>query len=90
MTPFLVATANGLHALATVVFVGYYLLLSLLYLPALTKPEAGAARRLAKSQSAAARGCMSPCSSSPSLVSISHSLTRTIWGSATSATPGRS
>jgi uncharacterized membrane protein len=41
MTPFLVATANGLHALATVVFVGYYLLLSLLYLPALSRPEAG-------------------------------------------------
>jgi uncharacterized membrane protein len=41
MTPFLVATANGLHALTTVIFVGYYLLLSLLYLPALAKPDRG-------------------------------------------------
>lgn len=41
MTPFLIATANTLHALATVIFVGYYLLLSLLYLPALAKPEMG-------------------------------------------------
>jgi uncharacterized membrane protein len=41
MTQLLVATANALHALASVVFVGYYLLLSLLYLPALAKPENG-------------------------------------------------
>jgi uncharacterized membrane protein len=41
MTQLLIATANTLHALATVVFVGYYLLLSLLYLPVLAKPEAG-------------------------------------------------
>jgi uncharacterized membrane protein len=41
MTQLLIATANGLHALATVVFVGYYLTLSLLYLPALAKPEMG-------------------------------------------------
>lgn len=48
MTPFLVATANGLHALATVIFVGYYLLLSLLYLPALTRPEAGGGAALSE------------------------------------------
>ena len=41
MTSFLIATADGLHALATIVFVGYYLLLSLLYLPVLAKPEIG-------------------------------------------------
>jgi len=41
MTQFIVATANSLHALATVVFVGYYLLLTLIYLPALAKPETG-------------------------------------------------
>jgi uncharacterized membrane protein len=41
MTPFLVAIANALHTLAVVVFVGYYLLLSLVYLPALAAPEAG-------------------------------------------------
>jgi len=41
MTSFLIAIANSLHALATVIFVGYYLLLSLLYLPALAKPEMG-------------------------------------------------
>jgi uncharacterized membrane protein len=41
MTSFLVATANSLHTLATIIFVGYYLLLSLLYLPTLAKPEMG-------------------------------------------------
>ena len=45
MTQLFSATANALHALATVVFVGYYLLFSLLYLPVLAKPdmEGGAA-----------------------------------------------
>ena len=41
MTQLFIATANALHALATVVFVGYYLLLSLLYLPVLAKPDMG-------------------------------------------------
>jgi uncharacterized membrane protein len=41
MTQLFVATANGLHTLATVIFVGYYLLLSLLYLPVLAKAEMG-------------------------------------------------
>jgi len=41
MTPLLVATATALHGLATVVFIGYYLLLSLLYLPVLAKSESG-------------------------------------------------
>jgi uncharacterized membrane protein len=40
MTQLIIATANGLHALATVIFVGFYLTLSLLYLPALAKPGA--------------------------------------------------
>ena len=39
MTPFLIATANGIHALAIIVFVGYYLLLSGLFLPALAGTE---------------------------------------------------
>jgi uncharacterized membrane protein len=46
MTPFLVATANALHALASVIFVGYYLLLTLIYLPALAGPEAGSGAAL--------------------------------------------
>jgi len=41
MIPLLVATATGLHVLATVVFIGYYLLLSLIYLPVLAKPDMG-------------------------------------------------
>jgi uncharacterized membrane protein len=41
MTQLLIATANLLHALATVVFVGFYLLLSLLYLPVLATPGMG-------------------------------------------------
>ena len=41
MTQLLIATANSLHALATVVLVGFYLLLSLLYLPVLAKPDMG-------------------------------------------------
>jgi len=39
MTSFLVAAANGIHALAIVLFVGYFLLLSLLFVPALAVPE---------------------------------------------------
>lgn len=41
MTPLLITTATSLHALATIVFIGHYLLLYLLYLPALAKPDAG-------------------------------------------------
>lgn len=41
MTPIFVAIATVLHALATVVFIGYYLLLSLLFLPVLGKPDKG-------------------------------------------------
>jgi uncharacterized membrane protein len=39
----LFAAANWLHALATVVFVGHYLLLPLIYLPVLTKERADGA-----------------------------------------------
>lgn len=42
MTSLLVATATALHALATVVFIGYYLLLLLVFLPALATPGTGA------------------------------------------------
>ena len=37
MTPILIAFSMWLHALATVVFIGHYVLLSLMYLPALEK-----------------------------------------------------
>jgi uncharacterized membrane protein len=35
----LIATANALHALASVIFVGFYLILSLICLPVLARPE---------------------------------------------------
>lgn len=35
MTPILIALSNWLHALATVIFIGHFVLLALLYLPAL-------------------------------------------------------
>ncbi len=37
MSPFLVALSTGLHVLATVVFVGYYLFTGLIYLPVLRR-----------------------------------------------------
>jgi len=43
MSQILVGLFFWLHALATVIFVGHYLLLSLIYLPALTKDQAGGA-----------------------------------------------
>lgn len=39
MSQILVALSFWIHALATAVFIGYYLLLSLIYLPVLTKQE---------------------------------------------------
>lgn len=42
MTQFLIAASNALHTLAAFIFIGHYLLLSLIYLPALTNPDAGA------------------------------------------------
>jgi len=42
MSPFLVACSVWLHALATVVFIGYYVLLALVYLPALDNSPASA------------------------------------------------
>lgn len=41
MTPLLLAAATALHALATIVFIGHYLLLSLLYLPVLATADTG-------------------------------------------------
>lgn len=41
MTPLLLAAATALHALATVVFIGHYLLLALLYLPVLATADTG-------------------------------------------------
>lgn len=43
MTPILIALSTWLHAVATVVFIGYYLLLALIYLPVLSKTENGTA-----------------------------------------------
>ena len=36
MTQLLIATSTTLHALALIVFIGHYLLMSLIYLPSLT------------------------------------------------------
>jgi uncharacterized membrane protein len=41
MTESLLALTNGLHTLAAVVFVGYFVLLSMLFLPILAGAEAG-------------------------------------------------
>ena len=41
MTNILLAFSTWLHTLATVVFIGHYLLLAIVYLPALSKQEAG-------------------------------------------------
>lgn len=46
MTPIIIAACNALHALAALIFIGHYLLLSLLYLPVLTKVEAGGGKAL--------------------------------------------
>jgi len=43
MTSILIALSNWLHALATVVFIGHFVLLALFYLPALSKTGNGAA-----------------------------------------------
>jgi uncharacterized membrane protein len=43
MTTILIALSNWLHALATVIFVGYFVLLALIYLPALSKDGKGSA-----------------------------------------------
>ena len=60
MTPLLVATATALHALATVVFIGYYLLLSMLYLPVLAKSEfGGGASLLERCAGDSSRACRS-------------------------------
>ncbi len=43
MAQILVALSYWLHALATVVFIGHFVLLAAIYLPALTKAQTGAA-----------------------------------------------
>lgn len=46
MTPILVAACDVLHALAALVFIGHYILLSLLYLPVLSRGDVGAGKAL--------------------------------------------
>jgi len=41
MSQLLLATSTTLHALAMIVFIGHYLLMSLIYLPALSNVDAG-------------------------------------------------
>ena len=41
MSQLLLATSTTLHALAMIVFIGHYLLMSLIYLPALSKLDNG-------------------------------------------------
>jgi len=48
MTQFLIPFSNVLHTLATVIFIGHYLLLSLLYLPVLSKLEQGGTAALSE------------------------------------------
>jgi uncharacterized membrane protein len=48
MSQFLIPLSNVLHTLATVIFIGHYLLLSLLYLPVLTKMEQGGTAALSE------------------------------------------
>ncbi len=48
MPQILIPLSNVLHTLATVIFIGYYLLLSLLYLPVLSKMEQGGAAALSE------------------------------------------
>ena len=43
MTPILISLSYWIHALATVIFVGHYLLLALIYLPVLSKDGNGLA-----------------------------------------------
>jgi len=43
MTQILIPLSNWLHALATVIFIGYFVLLALIFLPALSRDENSAA-----------------------------------------------
>ena len=43
MTQILIALSTWLHAMATVIFIGYYVLLALIFLPVLSKAENGTA-----------------------------------------------
>jgi len=43
MTQILIALSTWLHAMATVIFIGYYVLLALIFLPVLSKTENGTA-----------------------------------------------
>jgi uncharacterized membrane protein len=48
MSQILIALSEWLHAIATVVFVGYFLLLALIYLPALSKNDGTALSEISK------------------------------------------
>ena len=48
MSQFLIPLSNVFHTLATVIFIGHYLLLSLLYFPVLIKMEQGGAPALSE------------------------------------------
>lgn len=50
MPQIVVAISFWLHALATVVFIGHHLLLSLIYLPVLSKKESGSGSEVALSE----------------------------------------
>ena len=50
MSQILISLSVWLHALATVIFIGHYLLLALVYLPVLAKNEKGDERRAALSE----------------------------------------
>src|SRR5512137_2234472 len=56
MSPFLLALSNWLHALATIVFIGYYLFTGMIYLPVLERQmQANALRGLLEQISARLR-----------------------------------
>lgn len=50
MPQILIAISNWLHALATVIFIGHFVLLSLIFLPVLTMDEYGSSGRAALSE----------------------------------------
>ena len=58
MQQILVALSLWLHAIGTLILIGHYFLLSVIYLPVL---ERGAEFFSDRSRSAADHGCMPPC-----------------------------
>ena len=67
MEQLLLSLSYWLHSLATVVFIGYFVLLAVIVLPVLAKPENGPVLSQI-SRNAAAGGCTEPCSFSLSRV----------------------